>query len=668
MSQRIRVGLAQINDTCAESYMPYSIACLQAYAQRHLPPQAVDFMPLVYKRAAMSQIVARLSGADLVGFSIYIWNAQISLEVARRLKRQEPDCTIVFGGPHVPNDAEQFLTNHEFIDLVVHGEGEGVFSNVLMALPEHDWSGVDGISYVTDKGEIARTKSAERLRDLNQIPSPFLSGVFDDIMRSHPEEEWIALWETNRGCPFQCTFCDWGSATASKVNAFDLDRLKQEIDWFSSRKVKTIMACDANFGIMKRDLEIARYVCDAHAQTGYPRAFLVQNTKNKTERAYSVQTILAEAKLGGRIGLAMQSLDSVTLTNIKRDNISLDTYFELGRRFATDDLETDTDIILGLPGETYDSFTRGIETLMGQNNRVRFTNLTILPNAKMGDPEYRKCYGMTTSRSPLVNLHTTMDHLNDGVVEYQDLVTSTASLPAADWRSARVFSWMAAFLFFDKIFMLPMIITKEVAGISFRGVVEAFVNAPEEYEVVFEIRSFFEREASAIQQGGPEYVYSQDWLGIWWLANEYIFIKLTVEDKLSRFYEEASRLLSRHVFGKSAEQKTPLAEAIAESIALNSFLISQPFVALDVQFHARYNITAFLDGLKKGSPVELVAQNSEVKVLRKASPYSNLQDWCREVVWAGKRLYQRHSVVSASRSVMTRSRNSSALPDENCSR
>ena len=95
-----------------------------------------------------------------------------------------------------------------------------------------------------------------------------LSGSFDRLIEAYPENEWLILWETNRGCPFKCTFCDWGSATASKVNKFDLERLKLEIDWFSKNKIEFIFCCDANFGILKRDIEIAEYVAIKKKRTG----------------------------------------------------------------------------------------------------------------------------------------------------------------------------------------------------------------------------------------------------------------------------------------------------------------------------------------------------------------------------------------------------------------
>ena len=85
--------------------------------------------------------------------------------------------------------------------------------------------------------------------------------------------------ETNRGCPFQCTFCDWGSATAAKVTKFEQERLDAELQWMADRKIQYVFVCDANFGIQKRDVEIAESVAKIKQKTGYPHGFSVQIPK-----------------------------------------------------------------------------------------------------------------------------------------------------------------------------------------------------------------------------------------------------------------------------------------------------------------------------------------------------------------------------------------------------
>ncbi|CAN7386077.1 radical SAM protein [Bradyrhizobium sp. LjRoot220] len=651
----VQIGLVQINNSFSgQNYLPYSIACLQSYAEHRLTPGKFSFLPMIYKRMPVSEIVGRLQRADVIGFSTYVWNAQISLEAARRIKRLHPDRLVVFGGPHVPDHAESFLRSHPFIDLVVHNEGEKVFVELLNRLPGRDWSGIRGVSYIDAVGNFVRAAAVERMRDLEELPSPFLNGIFDGLIASNPEEQWIGLWETNRGCPFQCTFCDWGSATAGKVTKFEFDRLRGELDWFARREVKYIFVCDANFGIQKRDVEIAEAVAEIRQRTGFPHGFSVQNTKNATERAYQTQKILADAKLNKGVALSMQSLDATTLKNIKRDNISLETYFELARRFTADNVETYSDIILGLPGETYDTFRNGVDKLirLGQHNRVQFNNLTILPNAEMGNPDYLKKFGMVTVQSEIINIHGTREELPDDVPEVQDLVIATYSLPPEDWRKTRVFGWMAAFLHFDKLLQLPMMVACELGGLAYRDIIDAFLAASkEEYPVIHSVREFFDSEALSMQNGGPEYVYSKEWLGIYWPADEYMFIKLTAEGRLQKFYDEAERLLPGLLAKSMVDQSWPLLEcAVKEAIRLNAALISQPFVLDDLRISTRYNILEFCDNVRKGAPAALREVPSEVLIERSKSRYSDILDWCREVVWWGNKkgayLYINRSVTA----------------------
>ena len=637
----IRIGLVQINNSFSgQNYLPCSIACLQSYAQVRLPADKFTFLPMIYKRIPVSDVVERMATADVVGFSSYVWNAQVSLEAARRLKQLRPDMLVIFGGPQVPDGAEAFLRANPFIDVVVHNEGEKTFVDLLNQYPTRDWSGLRGISYIDANGGFVKTLPVERMRELEELPSPFMNGIFDDLVASNPEEQWIGLWETNRGCPFQCTFCDWGSATAAKVTKFEFDRLHGELNWFADRKIKYIFVCDANFGIQKRDVEIAQAVAEIRARTGFPHGFSVQNTKNATERAYQTQKILSDAGLNKGVALSMQSLDPTTLKNIKRDNISLETYFELARRFTADKVETYSDLILGLPGETYDSFANGVDKLirLGQHNRVQFNNLTILPNAEMGNPDYLKKFGMVTVQSEIINIHGTREELHDDVAEIQDLVIATDSMPRDDWRRVRMFSWMAAFLHFDKLFQMPLMIACEIGGLGYRDVIEAFLEAPEtEYPVIRGVRNKFEEEAISMQAGGAEYVYAKEWLGIYWPADEYMFIRLTVDGKLDAFYDEAGRLLLGMIDSAAAQSWPLLDEALKEAIAVNAALVSRPFARDDQVLSMRYNVIEFCDALRKGEPIALRESSSHLEILRSKSHYAKIEDWCREVVWWGNK-------------------------------
>jgi len=348
-----KVALVQINNSFSgQNYLPYAVGLIEAYVRKFsADPARYEFLLPVYKRQRVEAAVERLLAADVVGFSTYVWNVKLSLAIARRLKERKPDILIVFGGPQVPDRTEAFLRENPFVDVAVNGEGEHAFARLLDVWPSRDWTGIANLSYLRDGALVVQAKGP-RIRDLAEVPSPYLEETFAPLMRANPDENWIVLWETNRGCPFQCTFCDWGSATQAKVFQFDLPRLEREIAWFADRRIEFIFCCDANFGILARDIQLAESLARTKAERGYPRAVSVQNTKNATDRAYLTQKILSDAGMNKGVTLSMQSLDPGTLKAIKRQNIALDTYEELQRRFTRDRVETYSDLILGLPGET----------------------------------------------------------------------------------------------------------------------------------------------------------------------------------------------------------------------------------------------------------------------------------------------------------------------------
>ena len=639
-SSPVVVGLVQINNSFSgQNYLPYSVALLQTYVQRmSSDPGRYRFLPAIYKRLRIADAVEALKEADLVGFSTYVWNGRISLEIARRLKALKPGIAIVFGGPHVPDQPEAFLRANPQIDLAVHNEGERTFLKLLEAFPgKAAWEVLPGVSLVKSDGCFVRNPNIDRVRDLDEIPSPFLEGAFDEIMAANPQESWIGLWETNRGCPFRCTFCDWGSATAAKVTKFGEERLHREVDWFADKKIEYIFCCDANFGIQKRDVDIAKYVARIKQVTGYPVALSVQNTKNATERAYETQKILSDAGLNKGVALSMQSIDKTTLEAIKRDNISLGTYMELQRRFTRDRVETYSDLILGLPGESYESFVRGVDQLMenGQHNRIQFNNLSILPNAEMGDPAYQAKYGMVTVESKIINIHGERVELDDDVPEVQDLVVATAAMPAAEWRRTRAFCWMTALLHFDKLFQIPLILAHGISGLSYREMIEAFMAADERrFPLLAEINAFFGSEARSIQQGGPEYVFSKEYLGIYWPADEFIFVKLTAEGRVDTFYAEAGKLLHEIVSERSGELPV---EIIDEAVRLNHALVHQPFAKTDLEVRLAHDLLDYWGRVRNGEEPVLRRAALVVRVDRTSKSYDDFQRWCREIVWWGNK-------------------------------
>jgi len=649
-NQSIKVGLVQINNSFSnQNYLPYSVGLLQAYAQKYAQtPDIYEFLLPVYSRMSVDKAVQKLVGAQVIAFSTYVWNIKISLEIAKKIKQENPETLIVFGGPQVPDQAEEFIRQYPFIDICCHGEGEAVFLEILENCISRDWENIPSISFLREDGKFVHHPKGQRMKDIHAIPSPYLEGVFEPLMKANPTEQWIALWETNRGCPFSCTYCDWGSSTQSKVFAFDQERLFREVDWFAQNKIEYIFCCDANFGILPRDLELTRYIAEIKEKTGYPRALSVQNTKNATERSYQVQKLLADSGLNKGVAIAMQSLDLNTLKSVKRHNISLESFQELQRRFTRDNVETYSDLILALPGETYNSFFDGISRAIanGQHNRIQFNNLSILPNAEMGNPEYQQRYGMVTVESKIVNMHGSLIESDDEIYETQQLVIATNTMSKEDWCKTRALSWMVSLLHFDKLLQIPLIILHEVCSFSYRELFEVFTEGDlDSSPILAEIRNFFLDKAQDIQNGGEEYCKSEEWLNIWWPADEYIFIKLSVENKLNAFYKEAEAIMSRFL----ADRFIQIPLILHEAILLNKSLVNQPFQTEDLELELWHNIWEFSQAIRRGVKIPLEKETHKYHIDRTSVTRQSWDEWYREVVWYGNKkgayLYKNISVL-----------------------
>lgn len=633
---KIKLGMVQINNSFSgQNYFPYSLGYLQGYAQKHLENISnFEFLLPIYKRIPVKVAVERLLPADMVFFSTYVWNIRISLEIARRVKQRKPDTIIVFGGMQVPNMVEPFLRNNVFVDIVCHGEGEIPFRSILEHCITFDWEKVPSVSYINANDKLIQNPRCDRVSNLNTIPSPYLAGIFDHLIETHPEERWIALWETNRGCPFSCAYCDWGAATRAKVYAFDLIRIFNEIDWFSEHKIEFIYCCDANFGILKRDIEIVKYVADNSKKYGYPKALSVQNTKNSTERSFEIQKILSDAGMNKGVTLSLQSLNKNTLKSVNRHNISTNDFQYLQNKFTANDMETYTDIILALPEETYDTFIDGVSLVIenGQHNRIQFNNLSILPNAEMGNPQYQNKYDFVVTETKIINMHGSLDG-SDEIYETQQLVVGTNTMPPGDWVKARVFSWMTSFLHFDKILQIPLLILHSICSIQFKNMIEIFTRE-QSLPVLSEINRFFVDKAIDIQHGGAEYCESRKWLNIWWPADELILIKLSTENKLDQFYAEAKKLLDRLL--KEKDLGIP-AGLLQESVSYNRYLLKLPFQKEDMPVELSYNIWEVYCAVLKGKPAFLEQGKYHYLIDRSSLTWSSWEDWCREVIWYGNK-------------------------------
>ena len=639
MKRKIKIGMVQVNNSFSgQNYLPLSLGFLVSYAKEYCDNyEDFEFLNPIYKRVPIKDAVELYKDADIVAFSVYVWNNNISMRIAEALKEVNPNILTLAGGCHIPERPEyieKYMSDHSYLDIASIGEGERVFTDFLENYPTRSWDKVESLIY-RDGDKLITTPQAERIKDMNEIPSPFIEGYFDGLIKDNSDERWIGLWETNRGCPFLCTFCDWGVGFKNKVSKYSLeDRLFYEIDWFSKNKIEFVFTCDANFGIYKdRDYPIVQKFVRNKEKYGYPHALSVQNTKNSNIESYKIQKLLSDSGLSKGALIAFQSLDPVTLKAIKRSNIKLDVYFDLQAKFMKDGIKTFSDIILGLPEETYDSFTKGVSKLisLGQHNRIQFNNLSILPNTDMGDPEYLEKYEMKVVENDIINIHGALGEWLDDIYETQQMVVGTKSMPDEDWVKTRVFGYVVAFLHFNKLFQIPIILANSVYGIDYKELFTAFVTEEKTKTGAFsDLISVFYKHTRGMQDGGPEFMSSKKWLNIWWPPDELAFIKAVTEDKLDDFYVDAKEILYS-VLDKHDIKNYD--KVISDSILLNKSLIKLPNQTQDLQVRLNWNILDVYNQTLLGKSSTLKSGDFSYYIDRTSETWDSWEDWCEKVVW-----------------------------------
>lgn len=373
----IQIGLVQPNFQSGPKhlnayYLPYSVGVLWSYAKQNSDiKNAVNKVEWVFKRDSIESSVDKLKDLDVVFFSIYVWNKNYCYELAKRLKQKNPNILTVFGGPELPHKNKNLFLQHPYIDTIVIGEGEQAVSDILLKI-------IDGL-------DVPKVLQSARIRDLD-FPSPYLDGSFDELMAQYPDIEWMPTLETDRGCPYKCTFCDWGSLTASKVVKFGLERVFAELEWFSKKELPFLTMTNANFGIFKeRDLLITEKIVELSLSTGYPKGISVSYAKNSNADVFKIVEKFKEANIQTGFILSLQTTTESVLENIKRTNMDVNdisVIADYGRKLQ---LPIFTEIIMGLPGETSTSWKNTIEEVLQSNlhNGIDVFFLQLLENAPM---------------------------------------------------------------------------------------------------------------------------------------------------------------------------------------------------------------------------------------------------------------------------------------------
>jgi radical SAM superfamily enzyme YgiQ (UPF0313 family) len=491
---------------------PLNIAYLAAFLQKMLPG---TFEVRLFKDPRKFLDAISNEKPDITAFSNYIWNKNLQLEFAKLVKKLHPTCIVAMGGPNYNfNESawiNEFAGNNPQIDFHINGEGEVKLYNLAACCVAHDFdlasvkeANPAGVAFFRSGNErltINELSTVDawhrleglnldlvggRLRDLNDVPSPYLTGLLDEFLA---DPNFCPIIETNRGCPYSCTFCNWGDMGKSKSAMFSLERVIAELRFIAEKNIwKTpyLYLGDANFGLFQRDVEIANLLRELKDSVGFPQSVYLYFAKNSSEKVVRIAEILKDMTA---ISLSRQTQNKDVLKIIKRSNINIDTFNRLADLAKSLGIESEVELIYALPGESKKSFYEGVEEVMRQKvDGVHMFPAMLLDGSEMGTKkscdrfgikgEWRRIDGCAGVYGPVA------------AIEFEKIIVESKVMSREDYFEIRVFHFLQNIFLGTKLYkdveallgnsslfdlIQEVIANFSVAPPPFRDLIEAFV-------------------------------------------------------------------------------------------------------------------------------------------------------------------------------------------------
>lgn len=435
------VYLADLSHTgqlVASNTFPMGIGLLAASIKQHLNLEVEIFKYPQDLNEALKQRIP-----DLIGFSNYSWSCNLGQEYARRIKEQYPRTVVIAGGPNYGlSEWEQleYWGRFPYLDFYVLKEGELAIVKLLKAL-EMFFFNVDELKrnlqvpschYMLD-GQLYRPELMERIKNLNDLPSPYLMGLMDKFF----DGVLIPMTYTTRGCPFQCSFCQEGVEYYSKVAK--RTTLEEDLDYIGQRvgTIQDLIITDANFGMFREDKDKAHAIARIQDKYNWPKHIHVSGGKNQKERLIEVATIINGAM---NVAASLQSTDKSVLQNVRRSNISVDELKNVAKAGNNVDANTYAELILNLPGDSKQAHTQSLRDSVNAGlSFLRLYQLIMLPETDMNTPETRKQFGMQTKWRVMPRCFGQYEFFDEKFVsiEAEEICIAQDSMPFEDYLDCR---------------------------------------------------------------------------------------------------------------------------------------------------------------------------------------------------------------------------------------
>ena len=421
--------------------IPLGAGLVAAHAKAVNP----DILVSVYKGITPLIDEIKKNPPDVIGLTNYVWNNNLAIRIANVAKKINPDVLIVFGGPEIDKSpANKSIMNGKYniADFFIQYEGELAFANLIKRYLE---LGLDksklkneilklGNCFIIENKKIIAGPNLHRIEDLDLTPSPYTTGLLDKFLE---DPAYMPMIQTNRGCPFSCTFCQEGEEYFNKVRRKSLSFVKTELDYIA-KKVRPeagLWITDSNWAMYKWDEDIADHIASIQKKISWPREMITSTGKSQLERIIKIANKLNNAMF---ISNSIQSMNPDVLKEIKRKNLP-PAELEKNKE-SLKSIRQEPEIIVPLPNETKKTFFEGINTLLdnGKNQRFAVFQCLILTNTEMANTNTISKFGLNIKYKQHWNLFGWVE--NEFVCETERVTVATNTMSEEDYLSCRSYA------------------------------------------------------------------------------------------------------------------------------------------------------------------------------------------------------------------------------------
>jgi len=310
---------------------------------------------------------------DVVGVSVTCWNARAVFDLCRIIRAASPNTRIVLGGPEVGPVAEATLEAHTEVDMIVRGEGEITFAEMLYALTRgRDVSRVEGLTSRRPDGFVVSAPDRALIADLDSIPSPYLAGVMVPV-------DGAAYLETYRGCPHRCGYCFEGKGYG-RVRSFSRQRVEAEIAVLAGEfRVSSFSFIDPVFNLTPDRLEWLSTALAPYAADG----LRLHTVEVDIERVDDAAAVLLWSAGVRSVETGPQSVGAAALTECRR-TFHPARFSEGVAALKRVGVSVECDLIVGLPGDSIEDFFEGIRFCLALDpGKIQTSTLHMLPGTDL---------------------------------------------------------------------------------------------------------------------------------------------------------------------------------------------------------------------------------------------------------------------------------------------